>query len=372
MKILMLLSNPLMVDPRVNKEAKALIDKGYNVTVIVWDYHKKYIPEEYVDGIHIIRVHNSFLMRILPNNVLRYPFWFWKAYKKALNLYLKDFDYDVVHCHDLDTLQIGVWLKKKKKGLKLVYDAHEIYEFMLKETHPILAKFTSKMEKKLIKIVDHLITIDEPFKNYYKKIFSNSITIVMNCKDLIYSSYESPKNDVFTLIYIGVMTRSRFFPDVIDIIGDLDNVKLIIAGKKEALFDKIFEYSKKYENIEFLGTIPTEEILPMTRKSDATFIIADTKGQHHLNVFNKQFEAMVCGRPIIITKGTYAAEMTEDLKCGLTVNYNKKSVKESIIRLRDEPKLCEELGMNAFKAANEEYNWENEKKKLLELYEVLL
>jgi glycosyltransferase involved in cell wall biosynthesis len=86
-------------------------------------------------------------------------------------------------------------------------------------------------------------------------------------------------------------------------------------------------------------------------------------------VYNKQFEAMVCGRPIIITKGIYAAEMTEKLNCGLTAEYNKESVKEAIIKLRDNSDLCEKFGRNAFNAAKKQYNWENEKKNLLKVYE---
>jgi len=35
----MLLSNPLVVDPRVHKEERALVIRGHDVTVIVWDRH---------------------------------------------------------------------------------------------------------------------------------------------------------------------------------------------------------------------------------------------------------------------------------------------------------------------------------------------
>jgi len=371
MKILMLLSNPLMVDPRVHKEAKALVDAGNQVTVIVWDHRREYNYKDIVDGVELVRLHNTSSMKLLPNDIFRNPLWWRNAYKKGLELYKNDFDFDAVHCHDLDTLQAGVWLKEKL-GVKLVYDAHEIFEHMLENTHPVASKFAFKMEKKLIKHVDHIITIDEPFRGYYADFFDKPITIVMNCKDLIYSEYEPPDTDIFTLIYIGVMTESRFFPQILEIVGSIDDVKLILAGKKEALFDDMDDLSKIYKNIEFLGTIPTADIIPLTRKSNATFVIADLRGQHHLNVFNKQFEAMVCGRPIIVTKGTYAAEMTEELKCGITVDYNEKSVRKAIIELRDNPHLTQELGKNGFKAAKDRYNWKREKRKLLEVYKEII
>lgn len=371
LNILMFLSNPLLVDPRVHKEAKALIDAGHHVTIIVWDQHNEHPPTETIDNIHIHRIHNTPLMNLLPNNILRNPLWWHQAYKKAQHLIHNNKQtYDIIHCHDLDTLKIGVKLKKNY-NITLIYDAHEIFHIMLKDLHPLTAYYTKKLEKKLIKHVDHIITINQPFKNYFTTQYQKPTTIVMNCKDLIYTTYEPPHNKTFTLIYIGLMIESRYFPDILTLIGNLTNIKLILAGKKEALYEKIQTLSKNYPNIEFLGTIPTKDILPLTRKANATFILADQKGQHHLNVFNKQFEAMVCGRPLIVTKGTYAAEMTEQLNCGITVDYNKSSIQNAITALRDNPQLSETLGKNAFNAAKKTYNWKNEQQKLINTYKMI-
>jgi len=372
MNILMILSNPFMVDPRVHKEAKALVDDGHKVTVIVWDRKHTYEDEDVVDKIRLVRIHNKGLLKLMPNDLFRNPIWWRKANKKGQELYRNGFKFDVVHCHDLDTLQAGVWLKKKL-GVKLVYDAHELWGHLIENDVPkFVVKRTFKMEKKLVKFVDQVITVSQPFYEYFTSISDKPVTLVMNCKDLKYSNYEKPDNENFNLIYIGGMKKQRFFPEVIDIMGNMENVTLTLAGKTENLYYQMKEYSKKYSNIEFLGTIPTNDILPLTKKSDATFIIIDPSSKHYQKtLFNKQFEAMVTGRPIIVTKDTFAAEMTEELKCGITVEYNLESVKKAIITLRDNPKLCEELGKNALKAAQGKYNWIIEKQKLLKIYKDL-
>jgi len=41
-KILMILSKPFVIDPRVYQEAESLVKNGYEVTVIVWDRRKDY------------------------------------------------------------------------------------------------------------------------------------------------------------------------------------------------------------------------------------------------------------------------------------------------------------------------------------------
>ena len=366
----MILSNPLIVDTRVQKEAEALVDAGNDVTVVVWDRRGEYAEEDVVDGIKVVRIHNSSFMKALPNDLFRNPLWWRKAYKKGLKLYRNGFDFDIVHCHDLDTLQSGVWLKKKK-DIKLVYDSHEIFPYMIEKNVPnFVFRASTWMEKRLVnKYVDHVITVNEPFKEYFTKFTEKPISIVMNCRDIV-DKYILPNNDVFTLSYIGTMHEKRFFPDIVDVIGKLENVKLIIASKKERLYEEVKKRCRKYDNIKFLGTIPSSEVISRTLSSDAVFAIADPEDKKlRINPFGKQFEAMACGRPIICTKGTWAGDITEQLNCGLTVEYSKESVREAITKLRDNPGLCEELGRNALKAAKERYNWENEKKILLKLYE---
>ncbi|RKX93398.1 MAG: hypothetical protein DRP84_08520 [Spirochaetes bacterium] len=373
MNVLMFLSKEVLTDDRVYREAKALVDIGHKVTIIGWDRYHKYKPDEIYDGIDVVRIYNEGLMKILPNDLLRNPLWWRKAYKKALEL--NRYNFDIVHCHDLDTLQIGAWLKKKL-NLKLIYDAHEIFAYMIKGmVTKIVVKTTFYLERRLIGSVDHIITVNEPLKNYFKSISDKPITVVMNCKDLISKNYISPKNDTFTLTYIGNLHRNRFFPELVDVVGNIKDVKLILAVKigNRELYDEVMKRSERYSNIHFLGTIPSTDVLSTTLKGNAVIALMNPESDYApIATMNKQFEAMVCGRPIIVTKGTYTAEMTEKLKCGLSTFYNAEAVKKTIEELRDDPELCEKLGRNALKAAVQKYNWENEKRKLTKVYEHIM
>jgi len=228
MKILMILSNPFMVDPRVYKEAESLVDAGHEVTVIVWDRKHEYKPEENVDDVRVVRVYNSKVMKLLPNDLLRNPSWWWHAYEKGVELYKNGFDFDVVHCHDLDTLVVGVLLKQKL-GVKLVYDAHEVFGYMIAWDVPkIVTKIVFNMEKMLISKVDNIVTVTESVVDYFKSITNKPITLVMNCNDLFLGEYQVPDSKIFSLVYIGVIHKRRFFPQLVDAIGRLDNVKLIL------------------------------------------------------------------------------------------------------------------------------------------------
>lgn len=370
MKILMVLSNPFIVDPRVYNEAKALVDNGHEVTVIVWDRHSNYKDRDAFDGINIVRIHNKGLMRILPHDLFKNPVWWRQAYKKALELYNNGYKFDVVHCHDLDTLKTGVWLKKKL-GITLIFDSHEIFGYMIGRTMPkFVVNYAFKMEKKLVKHVDFVITAEDAYVDYFKNLGCSSIISLLNCKKLLTKEYNPSKNEVFTIMYIGVLNRSRFFPESLDVIGNIDNVKFIIAGKKENMYDEIKELSNKYNNVEFLGWIPYNKVIPATLESDVVLCMINPDDTNNkIASANKQFEAMVCGRPIICTKNTRSGDITEDEKCGLVVDFNKEGLRKAITQLKNSPDLCKELGQNALNAAINKYNWEIEEKKLIKLYE---
>lgn len=374
MKILMLLSNPFITDPRVYNEATALVDAGNEVTVIVWDRRKEHKPEDVLDGVNIIRIHNNLLMKILPSDLFRNPLWWRKSYRKGLSLYNDGFTFDVVHCHDLDTLQAGVWLKKKT-GCKLVYDAHEIFGYMILETMPrIVVSFTFWFEKRLIKNVDGIIAVSNPVKSYLNSITDKQITIVMNCKSLVSEIRQHlPNNSIFTVCYIGGFVESRMFPELVDIICSIDNVRFVVAGMKNGLYEEVKERCGKYKNCEFLGQISAADVIPKTLESDASICMFNPdRVMHQVGLPNKVFEAMVTKTPIIVTKDMYySTNFVEKENCGLSVENSGAGVCKAITRLRDNPELCEELGKNGLDAAFKKYNWEKQKDELLEVYECI-
>jgi glycosyltransferase involved in cell wall biosynthesis len=372
MKILMILSNSFIVDPRVYKEAMSLSDAGHTVTVIFWDREGKYAPEQTVKNVRVIGIKTTGLMKLLPHDLFRNPLWWRRAYKKAQDLYRKGDTFDVVHCHDLDTLQAGVWLKRDL-NIKLIYDAHEIFGYMIERTMPrFVSKISFIIEKTLIKHVNQIITVNDPLKTFFSKITHHPIDIVMNCGEIITSTYSPPKNSMFTVSYFGILETSRMFPKIMEYLGTIDDIQFLVAGKKARLYNQVEQVSKKYNNIVFLGSIPYNTVIEKTLACNTILCMLDPgEKNNQVGLPNKIFEAMLTGRPVIVTKGLYYSNLVETERCGVSVAYDFEEVKKSIIMLRDNPKLCEELGKNGLNAAIREYNWEKQKKTLLSVYERL-
>ena len=262
---------------------------------------------------------------------------------------------------------------KKKIGVKLVYDAHELWGYMIQNDLPkIWADYYINKEKKLIPYLDGFIIAEDKYADYFRTSTDMRLTTILNCKKIISKKYVLPKKDaIFSLLFIGRLSSSRFVLELVESVKSLKKVKCIIGGIGKTRFvDKLKQKCKETDNVDFIGPVPLNEVIPMTKKTDAVVCIVNPDVLNNkIATANKQFEAMVCGRPVICTKGTRSGEVTENEKCGIVVDYSIDSFLEGIIKLRDNPKLCEKLGKNALKVAINKYNWEIEEKKLVNLYD---
>ena len=121
--VYMILTNGFDPDVRVYKEAKYLVEKGFNVTILCWDRKCAYQDrvQEELEGIKIKR----FLIPSVPGSGLKQIIPYFKFMRK-IKEYLKDKEYTYLHCHDFDGILVGLNTKKRKEK-KIVFDMHEIY-----------------------------------------------------------------------------------------------------------------------------------------------------------------------------------------------------------------------------------------------------
>ena len=376
MNVVMFLSNPFTNDARVYNEARALVGAGHRVTVIAWDRERQNTPREALDGIEVVRLRSGLRLKYGFGswlwNISSLLLWQWHAYRHALAMN-KETRLDVLHCHDLDTLAIGTRLKRKLR-IPLVYDAHEIYGHMMARSAPRwIVGMLYRLEKRLVGKADRLINVAESQRAYFESISDRPITMVMNCKPLQSTEYRPPDGGEMKVLYIGGLWPSRMILGLVAAAGNLPGVRCLIGGYgRPDDVQAIEEECRRTSNVTFMGRIPLDRVIPMTMEADVVFCMFDPTDPNNVTGSpNKLFESMVCGRPIICTRGTHSGDVTEQEEVGLAVEYSVEALREAIVRLRDDPALRERLGRNALKAAINKYNWANEERKLLQLYDGL-
>jgi len=361
MKVLMIVANSFRHDSRVHAEAAALSEAGHHVCVINWDRTGAFRKHEIIDGIEVFTVYPR------PRRAALWSLHIASFMVQAFVLASRR-RWDVVHCHDLDVLAVGAALKCIS-GCRLVYDAHEIYTQLLKRGRARLVRPVFVLVEKAAKRhVDKLIVADDTYIDYFTKAGYGSAAVVSNYKVLSQAGYEPPRTSRFTLCYIGVLSRTRGISQLIACVKELSGVDCVIAGDG-AMAPLVKDAADSLENITYLGRIPSSEVIAKTAECSCVVCVIDPSDvNNRIASANKQFEAMVTGRPVITTAGTRSGAITMETGAGLVIGYSKHDLCGAVKRLRDDPGLAEKLGRNAMQAAEERYNWQSQAEKLRSLY----
>ena len=376
MNIVMTVSNAYTHDPRVRREAEALVQAGHKVNVIAWDETGEFPEREIISGVCITRIRNTLFMNLARLGLIKLILWRREALKMLMHSegsWLHGVN--AIHCHDLSSLPIGVKFKNINGKIPLIYDAHEIWGYMVSFKMPWWKRYI-KMEKRLVQSVDVMLTVSEPLHDYFEKFFGNEnypdlcqkpIFIIKNCKEYNGESYHEPTERTFTLFYAGGLSEQRQILEMIDAVGNIEGLRFIVAGSGTRKYNqKIYNHCSKVFNAFFIGKIPPEQVIPMTKECHATIFLGNETLNMTMGLPNKLFESMVSGRPFISTRGTYRAEYSVKRGFGVPVSDTKELVIE-LKKLIADPERCRQMGMNAIECAKEE-NWENEKKKLITIY----
>ncbi len=366
-KVLMLVTNEYRPDPRVHKEAKALIDGGHDVTVAAWDRLRSRPPREVVEGVSLHRVRTGMVGGQLAL-VLNYPLFLLRSLAAA-----KEVRPEIVHAHDLDTLPIGL-LISRLRGIPLVYDAHERYAKMIAMDVPAaVSRMVERFEQLLLPHVDQAITINELMAAELERHTRDKVLVIMNVIEIPPSSAmkEHRAHDVIVLFNPVTFEPMRYLEESMDAMSSIGNCILRLAGSGR-LLPAVEKAAREHQNIEFLGHLPFTRLLEEYEKVDVVLILADPANENYrTGTANKMGEGMAFGLPLLASRGTLSAEVVEREGCGLTFDWSEENFRDAIDRLRD-PDLRNEMGLRGREAAEREFNWGIMRDRLQSAYARLL
>jgi glycosyltransferase involved in cell wall biosynthesis len=226
-----------------------------------------------------------------------------------------------------------------------------------------------------MRLASAVIIVDEAQVEEFDGIPNSKVIPIYDSPPDFTKKLITKENEVFTLFYAGRLYKDRGLnlDKIISAISSINNVGLIIAGYGDQV-EEVEKWSHAMPNkIQFIGKISHDEALERSIAADLLFEVRDPViPLHKYNCGSKFLRAMACGKPILVSKGTSAANKVYENNCGLVVDTNNiEEIKEAIMKLRDNPKLCKELGANGRKAYEERYSWEIMERRLLALYQGL-
>jgi glycosyltransferase involved in cell wall biosynthesis len=363
MKVVMLRSNPIDPDVRLEKEAKSLADAGHNITLLGWQRFGD-APAEEKRYLYTIR-RLKFRAPVEKKVIFYLPVWWTLAF-----LWLLKEDWDVVHATDLDTYLPALFAAKLRRK-QLIYDIFDFYADMV-----VLPTFVrncvAAFDIFLMKYADAVIVVDPSRLQQIDREGDSSIHVIYNSpKDMptLLVNSRRDKDSSFAILFAGILTQGRGFETIILATKDINDVQIEFAGYGYYA-EHLRSLSEREPHVTFIGTIPYDEVIRRTLQSDLLFALYDPSVPNNRYASpNKLFEAMMCGKPILVSDGTAMAEIVREEKCGLVVPYGDvDAIKHAILKLKNDPALCRHLGENGRRAYETKYNWKIMEERLLEVY----
>ena len=371
----MLLTNAFDPDPRVHQEAKTLVENGYDVAIVCWDRDRKLPPQEVADGIRIERIYvRSTHGRGATQAPFLLLFW-WSAYIRSLSK-----GFDIVHCHDFDTLPLGYLLARQKKA-KLIYDAHESYVDMLQNLPGFFKKIIYATENFFLKRVDLLVTVGETLKKALEGRGAKHACVVGNWKDPQRFMFrkeilEAERRNLrissgqLVISFISNLGRERQLPPLINAVADNPQLFLILGGDGPCK-ETAAEAARSHQNIVYLGRVPPSRVPLYTAISDIVFYGFDPENPNSkYSAPNKLFEALAAGKAVLTGDFGEVGAIVRERKCGLILNtFSEQEIKKILSELR--PDVLDRCKENALKSALSLYNWKTAGSVFLMAYDSL-
>lgn len=344
---------------------------------------------EHVENLSII-VMNSGLAekKIISDNVVAYPtnssnrlMFFWDAYNLGKLIYNKE-KFDLIVCQDpFLTGLAGLLLKRKTKSKLIVHchgdffgNFHWLKESWFNLLLLIIGKFVIRkvdairvvsagIEKKFLKM-----GFDQ--KNIYR------ISTPVNLKQ--FSGFDEQKvkkikdqyNGQKIILFVGRLVKAKNLDLLIETFADVlkqykDAVLLLIgSGESQTeLLEKI--KAMNLQNNIFMQGAVNHDDLPNYYKACDFFVLPSTNES-----FGKVLlEAAAAKKPSVASRTLGAEEIIKEGGTGFIVDINNKEIlAEKMLFLLKNDKIVLEMGEHAYKNAYEEYGWEKNTQKIINMW----
>lgn len=363
MKIAHLTSAHQDGDVRIfHKECVSLAEAGHEVILIIPN-----TTSRVEKGVRVISFELPFKKRVkrMWTTVNR-------VYLEAIKV-----DADVYHFHDPELLRIAK--KLKKRGKKVIYDVHEDLPrtilhktYINKVARKLISKRVEKYENKIAGLIDAVVTATPQINSRFLFVNPNS----HNVNNFPLLSEFDPSGEVTStrenaVCYIGGIGIIRGIREMIEAAG-LSDVELRVAGSWSEGLKQQMSSVKGWEKVKELGYISREQGLELKKHCVAGLLIFHPLPNHVNAQPNKMFEYMSSGLPVIASDFPLWKEIIEDNECGICVDGSSpESIAKAITYLKQNPAEIKRMGENGKRMVETKYNWDIEKKKLLELYDNL-
>ena len=354
-------TNDLTYDQRMIRICTSLSQAGYDV-VLVGRKEPSSLPLQR----QLFRQHR---LRLL----FRKGKLFYLEYNLRLLFYLLFRRMDCICAIDLDTIIPCCWAARLKR-IPRVYDAHELFcEMKEVVSRPAIYKVWKWVERSFVPSFRHGYTVNEPIAAAFKEMYGVRYEVIRNTPLLRPAPASAVTRHRF-ILYQGAVNEGRCFETLIPAMQQVD-ARLVICGKGNFL-EQARQLVREHdldEKVVFKGPLPPEELRQLTQTAWCGITLFENKGMsNYLSLANRFFDYMHAGIPQLAMDYPAYREINNLYPIAVLIdNPDIRSIVEALNSLLNNMDLYNTLQVNCRKAAGH-FNWQEEEKKLIGLYQKIL
>lgn len=437
MSTILMLCHDQHLDRRVVAQALSLVKVGHRVTLLALAFEAESSEEDIADGVHLVRIG---LRHIVPENPTyvgylkrqhwlndrlnqlanRFPrlravllrafsqlsrangAWYRGAlYLRYRNLAMPDplpfrsafvahglqQQYDLVQVHDLPALEAGVELAQRA-GVKLVYDAHELYPEQRSFSTP-QRRLCSEQEQRFVRHADLVFTVNASISEEMARRYGiQAPQVILNALDPVPEFDPSGHYDLLRaklglpatqriVLFQGGFSPNRNLEFLVDAFSHVQQPDLVLVmmgfgDYGELLKARAAAAGTLGRRVHFLPAVPQQELLQHTASADLGVI---PYPHVDLNSYyctpNKLFEFIQAGLPIVANDSPELNRFVRDNGFGINCRMSRP---QEIASALDHAIASGALQAwrQALVARRHEFSWQVEEQKFLQAYSQVL
>ncbi len=293
---------------------------------------------------------------------------FYALYNLKMFFYLLFRPIDAICAIDLDTI-LPVYFVSRLRGIKRVYDAHELFcEMEEVVANPTSYKMWKWIERFTVPHFKFGYTVNQSIADEFKLLYNVDYGVVRSATVL--KAFTIPLKNEKYILYQGAVNKGRCFDKLIPAMKDV-NARLIICGEGNFYLEaqQMVKDLDLQDKVIFKGYVPPEELTNYTANAyiGITLFVATSKS-NELSLANRFFDYMHHGVPQLAMAYPEYENINREFEiASLISNVEPTNIAKALNHLLEDEVYYTRLQQNCLRA-REVYCWQEEEKKLLGTY----
>jgi glycosyltransferase involved in cell wall biosynthesis len=380
---------PVPLDRRVWKEACALRDAGYRVSVICPKGRGYTAGYELRDGIEIHR-HRTFEASRVSGYLLEYSWALLAEFFLTLKVYWRTRFRILQACNPPDTIFV-IALFMKLFGVRFVFDQHdlgpELFEAKFGRRSGFFYWLATFLERCSFRAADSCIATNDSFREIAMtrgRKREEKVFVVRNCPDL--KTFRRPAvhtpnkfGKKYLVAYVGFMGSQDGLEILLESIEHMvhhdkrEDTHFVLVGGGTILDELQAAIAAKHLEgfVSMTGQVTHEEVATWLSSADLGVAPDPKNAMNDKLTMIKILEYMAFSLPVVLFDLEEGRRIAGSAGVYATPN-DPVDFAAQVTNLLDNAELRRTLGASGWRRIEESLNWENEKKSLLKAYAAAL